>query len=372
MRDPYEILGVTRSSSADEIKSAYRKLARQYHPDVNPNNPEAEEKFKEISVAYGILSDPEKKARYDQFGSADGPMGGGGFQGDVGGFADLFDMFFGGMQGQQGGGRRPNGRDGDDLRADVTISLQEVIEGVSKTVTYRRSAKCGSCTGTGVEGGGQPETCPRCQGSGMVTAVRNTFIGQVRTSAPCNQCGGRGQVISNPCKTCHGNGLVPEERTTEIKVPAGVDDGLTIHYAGLGGDPLGAGQPGDLYVVVNVKPDKRFDRHGQDLVGRLELTFAQAALGDTVAVEGLDDEYEVDIPAGTQPGEVLTLKNAGLPPLHGGRRGDLHLQTSVVVPKKLNDAQIELLQQFAEVSGERIPNAKQEGGLLGGLFKKKK
>jgi molecular chaperone DnaJ len=370
MRDPYEILGIQRSASADEIKSAYRKLARQYHPDVNPNNPEAEEKFKEVSSAYAVLSDPEKRAQYDQFGTTEGMPQGPFFQGDVGGFADLFDMFFGGAGGGQT--RRVNGRDGDDVRADVTVSLTEVVSGAEKQVTYRRAARCGECGGTGAEGGAKPETCPRCNGQGQISQVRQTFIGQVRTSTTCGNCQGTGQVIKNFCKNCRGVGLVPEEKTTPINIPAGVDDGLTIHFAGLGGDPTGMGHPGDLYVVISVARDKRFDRHGQDLVGKLELTFAQAAMGDEITVEGVDEDYEIDVPAGTQPGELLTVKGAGLPPLHGGRRGDIHFQTSIKVPKKLSDAQIGLLREFAEVSGEPVPKGQQDGGLLGNLFKKKK
>lgn len=369
MRDPYDVLGVARSASADEIKSAYRKLARQFHPDVNPDNPEAEEKFKEVSAAYAILSDPDKKAKFDRFGVTDEQAGG--FQTQVD-FSDLFDMFFGSMGGQSSQRSRARGRDGDDVRADVAIGLAEVIEGAEQSVKYRRSVRCGDCKGTGVEGGGEPETCPRCKGQGSVSTVRDTFLGQVRTSTNCPQCRGTGKLIENPCKACRASGLTAEENTTTVKIPPGVDDGLTIHYAGLGGEGLGAGRQGDLYVVVHVKPDKRFDRHGMDLVGNLAITFAQAAMGDEITVEGVDQDYEVEIPPGTQPGEILTIKGAGLPPLHGGKRGDLHLQTSVAVPKKVSSAQADLLRQFAELGGEKIPKGVEDSGFLGGLFKKKK
>lgn len=372
MRDPYEVLGVPRSSSADEIKSAYRKLARQYHPDVNPNDPAAEEKFKEIGQAYSVLSDPEKRQKFDQFGVTDDQQGGF-YQGaNMGGMGDIFDMFFGGMGGQQQ--RRVNGRDGDDLRVQVQVTLGEVISGIEKEVTYNKPSRCKSCSGTGAEGGAKPEKCSRCNGSGMVTAVKQVpLFGEVRTSTTCPNCRGNGTIISNPCKSCNGNGLTMEQSTQRIKVPAGVDHGLTIHYTGMGGDSLGAGIPGDLYVVVGVTQDPRFDRHGQDLVGKLHLTFAQAALGDTMTVPGVDEDYEIDVPSGTQSSEILTVKGAGLPPLHGGRRGDLHFQTQVEVPKNLTEAQADLLKQFAELRGERVPAGEPEsGGIIGNLFKRKK
>jgi molecular chaperone DnaJ len=374
MRDPYDVLGVARTATPDEIKSAYRRLARQYHPDVNPDNPEAEEKFKEIGAAYSILSDPEKKARFDQYGVTDDQVGAGGAYGAGSvNFTDLFDMFFGGAGGPAGGGRsRVQGRDGDDLRADVQVSLSDVITGVQREVKYRRPKRCQSCDGTGAEGGQKPETCSKCSGQGVVMQVRDTFLGQVRTSTTCPQCRGAGQIIKNPCGTCKGQGLTISEETTTINVPPGVDHGLTIHYAGLGGEATGLGSPGDLYVVVSVKHDRRFDRHGQDLATNIELTFAQAAIGDTIAVEGVDEDYDVDVPPGTQPGDVLTVKGAGLPPIHGGRRGDLHLQVSLKVPKKISDAQIDLLRQFAELGDEPIPKGVESTGILGNLFKKKK
>jgi molecular chaperone DnaJ len=368
MRDPYDVLGVSRNATADEIKSSYRRLARQHHPDVNPNDSSAEEKFKEIGQAYAILSDSDRKAKFDQFGVTD-DQAGPNFSGS-GGFGDLFDMFFGGMQANPG--RRQNGRDGEDIQAGVKVNLQEVVTGVRKDVTFAKPSSCSACKGTGVEGGGRPETCVACAGSGIVTQIKQTFIGSMRTSTSCGRCRGTGTIITNPCKTCRGAGLKREDVSISIDVPAGVGDGLAIHYAGLGGDPVLHGAPGDLYVVVTVEPDPRFDRHGVDLVSALSLTFAQAAMGDEVSINGVDQDYDVDVPAGTQPGQILTIRGAGLPPLHGGRRGDLHLQVGVRVPDKLSDAQIALLKEFAEVSGEPIPKGQDDGGILGGLFKRKK
>lgn len=372
MRDPYDVLGVSRNATAEEIKSAYRKLARQHHPDVNPNDPSAEEKFKEIGQAYAVLGDPEKRAKFDQFGVTDDQQGGF-YQGGAGGFGDLFDFFFSNMGGAPGGGRRTSGRDGEDLRATVAITLDDVVTGVHKDVTFTKPTRCTSCTGTGVEGGGKPETCDRCQGSGSITQVKQTFIGQVRTSTPCSQCRGQGTMIKNPCQSCRGVGLTPEDKTIGLDVPPGVSDGLAIHYSGQGGDPVGIGAPGDLYVVVQVKADPRFERHGIDLVTNLVMTYAQAAMGDEVTIQGVDQDFDIEIPPGTQPGQILTIKGAGLPPLHGGRRGDIHLQTTIKVPAKLSDAQVELLKQLAEVSGEPVPKGPaDDGGILGGLFKKKK
>lgn len=371
MRSPYEILGVATSATPDEIKSAYRKLARQYHPDVNPNNPEAEEKFKEVSTAYAVLSDPDKKAKFDRFGVTD-DQGAGGFQGGQVDFGDLFDMFFGGMGGQRRTRGRVQGRDGEDIRADVTIKLVDVVTGTQKEAKYRRAVKCGTCEGTGAEAGTKPETCSRCQGQGVVMTVRETFIGQMRTSGACPQCKGTGETIEHPCKSCKGHKLVYEEHTTPIQVPAGVDDGITIHYAGMGGDGIGNGSAGDLYVVVHIERDERFERHGHDLSGNLTVTFAQAAIGDEITVEGVDQDFEIQIPPGTQPNEVLTVKGAGLPPLHGGRRGDIHFVANVMVPKRVTEAQADLLKKFAELGGEPIPRGSTDQGFLGGLFKKKK
>lgn len=370
-RDPYEVLGVPRSASADEIKSAYRRLARRYHPDVNPNDASAEEKFKEIGEAYSILSDPQKKDRFDRFGTTeDMPGGGGAGQGDFfGGFGDLFEAFFGAAGGQT---RRGRGRDGADLRADIEITLGDVITGVQREVVVNRAAECDACRGTGAEGGAAPDTCGTCKGQGVVGTVRNTFLGQVRTTAACPTCQGAGVTIKNPCSVCSGQGVRPKEERVLLPVPPGVDDGATIHLPGQGNDGVQGGRPGDLYVVLHVANDSRFQRRGQTLAAELPLTYAQAALGDHLQLEGVDGTVEITVPAGTQAGKQLVAKGAGLPPLHGGRRGDLIFVTTVRVPEKLSEAEAKLLREFAELRGEDVPKGSERGGILGSLFGKKK
>lgn len=369
-KDLYEILGVSRTATADEIKSAYRKLARQYHPDVNPNNPEAQEKFKEIASAYSVLSDTDKRANYDRYGTTeDMPQDfyGGAQSGNIG---DIFDMFFGGMGGNARGGRRGRGIDGDDLEASISLSLEDVIKGREAEIKVRRMGVCGSCNGSGAEGDSKPETCVQCAGEGVVHRIANSFLGQVRTSVPCNRCGGRGQVISNPCKTCNGRRLAANQSTISVKIPPGVESGATMQLTGQGNDGLDGGRPGDVYVRIFVTQDPRFEREGQQLYTAAEVTFAQATLGDELIIEGVDQEHPLKLPAGTQPGELLTIRGAGLPPLHGGKRGDLHVQVRIHVPKKLNDAQRQALLDFAEASGQTV-NRGGDGGGLFGMFKKK-
>lgn len=365
-RDPYEVLGVARTASADEIKAAYRRLARQYHPDVNRDDKDAEERFKEVGEAYEILGDEEKRRRFDQFGTVDGPTADPFFGG--GGIGDLFDMFFGATQTQ--GRRRVQGRNGEDVQVGVTIRLQDVLTGVEKEVSYPRPKRCGECGGTGGEGGAKPETCPTCGGSGSVSRLQNTFIGQIRTSTTCSACHGEGTVVRNKCSACRGRGLVTSQEVASVRVPAGVQDGSTMHLSGRGGDGLGAGRPGDLYVLIGVEDDPRFVRDGNNLHTELTISFAQAALGDRLSVEGLGESVEVEIPAGTQPGTVFRIRGAGLPPLHGGARGDLYIETQVYVPEKLNDAQARLIRELAEAGGEQAP--KEGGSILGSLFRRKR
>lgn len=370
LRDPYEVLGVSRTAGADEIKSAYRRLARRYHPDVNPGDAEAEEKFKEIGAAYSVLSDPDRRARFDQFGSLDDqpqdPFFGG--QG-MGGFTDLFDMFFGGA-GMAGQRRRGFARDGEDIQASVSLTLADVLTGQHREVSIGRMEECDQCSGTGSEGGAQPEVCETCKGAGVVGQVRNTFIGQVRTQTTCPTCGGAGAVIKNPCHRCKGRGLMQAEAKVMLNIPPGVESGQTMHVPGQGSDGVAGGRPGDLYVSIHVEDDPRFERQGTSLYADLQLSFAQAALGDTVEIAGVDETVTLEIPAGTQPGTRLVSKGAGVPPLHGGRRGDLVVTTTVKVPSKLSEAQAKLIRELAEVSGDKVPEGQK--GILGSLFGKKK
>jgi len=371
IRDPYEVLGVSRNAGKDEIKSAYRRLARLHHPDVNPNDPTAEEKFKEIGEAYAILGDEERRARFDQYGTTDDQPNPGDFFGG-GGISDIFDAFFGG--GNPGGqsARRRNGRDGEDVQSSVVISLADVLTGVRSKVKYKRAAKCTACSGNGTESGAPPETCGTCKGHGVVASVRNTFLGQVRTQSTCPTCRGEGTVIANPCRMCRGAKFVEATNEQEVAIPAGVESGSTMRVPGLGGDGLGAGRPGDLYVNIEVEDDGRFERRGTSLFTLLEVSIAQAALGDEIQLAGVDKPVTVQIPSGTQPGTPIVLKGEGLPPLHGGRRGDMAVQINVTIPTDLSEAQAKHLREFAEMRGESVPKGQDSGGFLGGLFGRKK
>lgn len=369
-RDPYEVLGVPRSASADEIKSAYRRLARRYHPDVNPGDNEAEEKFKEVGAAYSVLSDADRRARFDTYGQLDDQPQDPFFGGNGGGFNDLFDMFFGGMQG--GGGQRSRGfaRDGEDLQTIVHLDLKQVITGLQQEIEVDRDEECDACKGLGTEGGVPPETCPTCKGQGVVGQVRNTFIGQVRTTTTCPTCHGAGATIKTPCSKCKGKGVLPARSKVVLNIPPGVESGQTMHVPGQGSEGVAGGRPGDLYVSIEVENDKRFQRKGTTLFTNLELSFAQASLGDSIEIDGVDEKVSLEVNAGTQPGTQLVSKGGGLPPLHGGRRGDLIITTTVKVPTKLNEAQTKLIKELAELSGETIPQGQK--GLLGSLFGKKK
>jgi len=372
-KDLYGVLGVERGASKSEIKAAFQKLARQYHPDVNPNNPEAEEKFKEVSHAYDILSDDDKRAVYDRTGSTDGmpqdPFFGGqgaGFGVDLG---DIFETFFG-----SGGGsrrRRSMGRDGQDVRSELEITLKEVLIGVERELTYQKQTVCSGCSGTGAEGGAKPDACANCQGTGQVTRIQQSFLGQIQTRTTCPTCQGEGVVIKNKCSKCRGRGVTPEPTKLKVKVPAGIDDGQTIRLSGQGGDGVGGGRPGDLYLTVTIQEDDRFVRSGVDLQTAVELTFAQASLGDEITIDGVGEAVSLNIPAGTQPGRTFRMKGLGLPPLHGGPRGELYIQATVRIPEKLSEAEVKLIQELAELRGEQVPKGA-EGGLLGGIFKRKR
>lgn len=367
--DPYAVLGVARDATQDVIKSAYRKLARQFHPDVNPGDSSAEEKFKEISEAYQILSDPERRQRFDQFGTTDDQFAGGGgahFQG--GGFGDLFDMFFGAAG--QGQSRARQGTDGEDVRVDIQLELKDILTEQKRTVTYPRAEVCEGCSGSGNEGGKPRATCNTCKGAGSVTRVQNTILGQMRTSTTCPTCHGEGSLVDSPCKTCRGRGTNRKDVTTELNIPSGIDDGATIRYPAQGGKGVNGGVSGDLYAVISIKDDGRFERDGTELLAAINLSIVQATLGHTLEIEGLTEKITLNVPAGTQPGHVFRFKGQGVPRLRSTVRGDLHVQVHVKVPTKLSEGQVKLLKEFAELSGEDVKPT--EGSWLEGLFKWKK
>lgn len=365
-RDYYEVLGISRQASADEIKKAYRKLARQYHPDANPDRKDAEEKFKEIAEAYEVLSDPEKRANYDRFGHAGvNGQGFGGFEGfggfgnaDFGGLGDIFDMFFG------GGGRKRRGPEkGNDLRVDLEISFEEAAFGLEKDIKVPRIEECGTCGGSGAAPGTKAQTCSACNGSGQVQFAQSTPFGRIVQSRTCDRCRGTGKVIEKPCPTCHGAGQVRKTRSIHVKIPAGVDSGTRLRVAGEGEAGLRGGPRGDLYVYIYVKSHKFFHRDGNDVVVEVPLSFAQAALGDEIEVDTLDGQVKVKIPEGTQTGTVFRLRGRGIPDLHGHGRGDQHVRVKVVTPGRLTDKQKALLREFANLSNENPAGA--DKGFLG-------
>jgi molecular chaperone DnaJ len=368
-KDLYELLEVARDAAPEDIKSAYRRLARKYHPDVN-KEPDAEDRFKEISQAYAVLSDPERRAQYDRFGTVE-EMPNDPFFGGQGNFGDIFEMFFGGM-GQARPGRRSSAQHGSHIETSVTLTLLEVLTGARKRLDLQRMVRCDECGGTGAQGGAEPEKCPQCEGEGAVARIQQTFLGTVRTATTCPTCSGAGTVIRNACPACRGRKQVRKQVTVEAEIPPGVDHGATLRVAGEGHEGLGGGQPGDLYVALLIQEDPRFERDGNDLHTSVQLTFAQAALGDQIEVPGVETTHEVEVPQGTQPGEALTIRAAGLPQLHGGRRGDLHVHVRVTVPDRINDAQREKILELARELGEPIPKGSKGGGLLGNLFRKKK
>lgn len=369
--DPYAVLGVSRDASPDEIKSAYRKLARRYHPDVNPDDPTAEDKFKEIGEAYSILSDPDRKARFDQYGSTDrqdGFAGGGGYaQGGVD-INDLFESFFGGFGGMQGGGTRR--RDGDDLRHDLRVSLLDVLTGAERKIRFRRMEVCDRCQGNGGEPGTAVSTCSSCDGAGAVRTVRQTILGSMATTVTCPTCAGSGKKVEKPCTQCQGKKVMAKEAELTVTVPPGVETGTTLRVTGAGSAGTDGGVSGDLYIVLTVDDDERFERDGMDLHADAELTFTQVALGHRMTLEALDGAVEIDVKAGSQPGDVMRIKARGLPGLRGSGRGDLYVHLTVSVPKDLTPEQKQHLLEFAAMRGEEVPSA-DGGGLFGGLFGKK-
>lgn len=360
IKDFYELLGVARTSSDDEIKRAYRAKAREFHPDANPDDPSAEERFKQVSLAYEVLKDPEKRRRYDQFGP-EGLRGmGGGGQGEAGfsGLGDIFEAFFGGGGSPFGGGGRSRGPSGpprgQDMEVVGDLDFREAVFGTTTEVRLRQPVSCDTCDATGAAPGSSATTCANCGGSGQVQRVRNSLLGQMMTTSPCGQCRGMGQTIATPCPTCRGEGRRTEERTYTFDVPGGVDTGSTIRLTGRGAAGPRGGPNGDLFVQLRVRPDARFERHGVDLVHQLDIAFTQAALGVHLPFETLDGMEDLVVPPGTQNARVFRLRDRGVPHLNGRGRGDLLVQLNVVVPTSLSKAEDELLRRFAEERREEV------------------
>jgi len=342
-KDYYGILGVSREVGDAELKKVYRHLARTYHPDRNQGDKTAEERFKEISEAYGVLSDPDKRAQYDRFGTVSGPGGGG--PGDVGFgtiFEDLFEGFFGGGE----RGRRTRARRGDDLRYDLELSLEEAAAGLETKLQIPRHETCEACRGSGATLGSQLETCGACRGQGQVRFSQ----GFLTVARPCPQCGGEGRINKSPCKTCRGLGRQPKERLLKVTIPAGIEDGNQLRLAGEGEGGVFGGPPGDLYVVLHVRPHEIFTRHGANLICELPLTFPQAALGDQVEVPILNGTAKLTVPPGTQPGQPLSLRGKGMPHLRGRGRGDAVYQVVLEVPTRLSTRQRELMEELRQAS----------------------
>lgn len=379
-KDYYDVLGVSKTATADEIKKAYRKLARQYHPDVNKDNPEAAEKFKEASEAYSVLSDEQKRAQYDQFGHAAFENGGAGGAGGFGGFEgfggfggggmeDIFDMFFGG-QGRGSRGSNAGPQRGADLRFDLEITFEEAAFGLEREISLYRDEQCPHCHGNGAEPGSKVETCPECHGSGEIRFTQNTMFGQMTNVRPCPKCHGEGKIISEPCKECRGQGTVKNNKKLKVKIPAGVDNGSRLRVAGEGEAGAKGGPSGDLYVYLYVKPHKFFERDGTTVYCEVPINIVQATLGAEIKVPTLDGQVVMKVPEGTQPGKVLRLKGKGIPSLRNAARGDQLVRIKVVVPQKLNEKQKDALRKFAEISKDNI-NPEEKGFLnkIKDLFK---
>lgn len=361
----YDRLGVSKDASQAEIKKAYRKMSKKYHPDIN-KEPGAEEKYKEIQEAYETLGDEQKRAAYDQYGpaGANGGFGGGasgfgGFDGaGFGGFEDIFSSFFGGG----GGMRNPNApRQGDDLQYRVNLTFEEAVFGVEKEVVYNRESTCSTCHGSGAKPGTSPVTCSRCHGSGVINVDTQTPLGMMRRQVTCDVCHGKGKEIKEPCHTCHGTGHEKKTHKVSVKIPAGVETGQQIRLQGQGEAGFNGGPYGDLFVIINVLPSNKFERNGSTIYYTMNISFVQAALGDTVEVPTVHGDVEMTIPAGTQTGKTFRLRGKGAPKLHGGGQGDQHVTVNIVTPTKLNDAQVKALKQFAQAGGDKVGNPKKKG-----------
>jgi molecular chaperone DnaJ len=351
--DYYEILGVARDASEDEIKRAYRRLARKHHPDVSHDKSDAELRFKEINEAYEVLSDPSKRAQYDRFGVAGNGAGApGGFGFESGSFGDIFDMFFGNVRGAPT--RRAGPARGTDLRYDLQITLEEAFSGTTKEIEFNHLAQCVVCQGSGARPGTLVTPCASCRGTGIVRGVRHTPLGQMVTQTACTRCGGEGHAIDHPCDACGGHGRRETERRLTVKVPAGVDDGSRIRITGNGEGGTRGGPAGDLYVYLSVAAHPYFKRNGRDTYADVPVSFPQAALGGPIVVRTLDGQVEVNLAAGTQPGTMLRLRGRGMPNVRSAQRGDHHVTVHVVVPTKLTGQQRDLLEEYARAGGDAV------------------
>ncbi len=359
-RDYYEVLGVSKGASEDEIKKAYKKMARKYHPDLNPGDKSAEEKFKEVNEAYEVLSDADKRARYDQYGHAgvDPNFGAGGFGGGFDGgfdFSDLGDIFGSFFGGGFGGGRRTNPnapQRGESIRMAVTISFEEAAFGCEKEVTVERYEACDTCHGSGCAPGTSPEVCPDCHGTGTVQVRRQTPMGVFATSSPCPKCGGKGRIIHQPCKDCRGSGMMRKKKTIQASIPAGIDNGQTISIRGQGNAGRNGGPAGDLLITITVRPHELFRREGTSVLCEAPITFTQAVLGAELEIPTIDGKVKYTLPEGTQSGTTFRLKGKGIPSINGRGRGDQYVTVYIETPRNLNKEQKEALKKFAAAMGE--------------------
>lgn len=371
-KDYYELLGLQKGASEDEIKKAFRKLAIKYHPDKNKGDKEAEEKFKEINEAYQVLTDPQKKAQYDQFGTTDF-SGAGGFDGgfdfsNMGGFGDIFDSFFGG--GFSGGGsRRRNGPErGADVETNVNLTFEEAVFGAEKEININRHENCESCNGTGAKSGTSPKTCDKCGGTGQIRVQRNTPLGNFVSMSTCDKCAGKGKIISDPCSTCRGTGKERKQRKIKVNIPAGVDTGNIIPLRGQGEHGSNNGPAGDLYVNIKVANHAVFKRKGFDIYIDTHLSFGKATIGTEIKVPTVDGDVKYTVPAGTQPGTVFRLRGKGVPRVNSSGRGDQYVNVIVDIPKNLNEKQREALENYMEACGETIDDEKKSGSFMGKIF----
>lgn len=373
-RDYYEVLGVAKTASEDEIKSAYRKLAKKYHPDLNPGNAEAEAKFKEVNEAYGVLSDADKRAKYDQYGTADpqAGFGGGGFSGGFGGFGsggfsggfeDIFENIFGGFTGSRRSNNAPE--QGRDLRVDMELTFEEAAFGTKKEINLTREESCDECGGSGAAKGTTAEVCQACHGSGQVRTTQNTVFGSFSSTQQCTACHGTGRIIRTPCKKCGGKGRIRRARRISINVPAGIDNGQAITLRGEGEQGKRGGAAGDLYVYFSVKPHKLFKRRGNDIYLEVAVSFANAALGAEITVPTLEDSIKYKIPEGTQPGTVFRIRGKGIKRLGCNDRGDMYITVGVEIPRRLSSKQKELLRAFDDSVTGNEPQEKKRG-IFGG------